>query len=188
MSMNKIVVLGSTNTDMVITDKRLPDPGETISGGKFLMNPGGKGANQAVAIARLSAKKGACEFIAKVGNDLFGRETAANMKRDKIDAKLIVDKKNASGTALILVDANGQNMISVALGANGTLSPKDIAPYEKRHRKCGGVADAAGNSGRDDSGGGEMGARGRSDGRPQSGAGEETAVRAFEVRRLADPE
>ena len=127
----KIVVLGSTNTDMVISDKRLPQPGETISGGKFLMNPGGKGANQAVAVARLSAKRGNCEFIAKVGNDLFGKETAANMKRDKIDAKLIVDKKNASGTALILVDANGQNMISVALGANGTLSPKDITPYKK---------------------------------------------------------
>ena len=129
--MKKIVVLGSTNTDMVISDKCLPRPGETISGGKFLMNPGGKGANQAVAVARLSAKQGTCEFIAKVGEDLFGRETAANMKRDKIDAKLIVDKKNASGTALILVDANGQNMISVALGANGTLSPKDIAPYKK---------------------------------------------------------
>ena len=132
MKRNKrIVVLGSTNTDMVISDKHLPQPGETISGGKFLMNPGGKGANQAVAVARLSAKKGNCEFIAKVGDDLFGKETAANMKCDKIDAKLIVDKKNASGTALILVDANGQNMISVALGANGTLSPKDLAPYKK---------------------------------------------------------
>ena len=129
--MKKIAVLGSANTDMVISDKRLPEPGETISGGKFLMNPGGKGANQAVAVARLSAKKRNCEFIAKVGDDLFGRETAANMKRDNVDAKLIVDKKNASGTALILVDANGQNMISVALGANGTLSPKDIAPYKK---------------------------------------------------------
>ena len=127
----KILVIGSTNTDMVITDKRLPLPGETISGGKFLMNPGGKGANQAVAVARLSAKKGVCEFIAKVGNDLFGRETAANMKREGVDARLIVDRKNSSGTALILVDKDGQNMISVALGANGTLSPKDISPYKK---------------------------------------------------------
>ena len=129
--MKKIVVIGSTNTDMVIAGKKIPAPGETISGGKFLMNPGGKGANQAVAVARLSAKRGTCEFIAKVGDDLFGREAAVRMKKDGIDAKLIVDRKEPSGTALILVDPKGQNIISVALGANGTLSPKDIAPYRK---------------------------------------------------------
>ena len=129
--MKKIVVLGSTNTDMVISGKKIPVPGETVSGGKFMMNPGGKGANQAVAVARLAAKKGACEFIAKVGDDLFGRDTAARMKQDAIDAKLVVDRKEQSGTALILVDAKGQNVISVALGANGTLSPRDIAKYRK---------------------------------------------------------
>ena len=129
--MKRIVVLGSTNTDMVIAGKKIPVAGETISGGKFLMNPGGKGANQAVAVARLSAKCGACTFIAKVGNDLFGRDSAVRMKKDGIDAKLIVDRKEPSGTALILVAPNGQNVISVALGANGTLSPKDIAPYRK---------------------------------------------------------
>ena len=127
----KIVVIGSTNTDMVITGKKIPVAGETVSGGSFMMNPGGKGANQAVAVARLSAQKGACTFIAKVGDDLFGRESAARLKKDGIDAKLIVDRKNASGTALILVDAKGQNVISVALGANGTLSAKDIAGYRK---------------------------------------------------------
>jgi len=95
------------------------------------MNPGGKGANQAVAVARLSAKPNACVFIAKVGDDLFGRETAERMKKDGIDAKLIVDRKHPSGTALILVDPKGQNVISVALGANGTLSPKDVAAYRK---------------------------------------------------------
>ena len=126
-----IVVLASTNTDMVITGKKLPVPGETISGGKFLMNPGGKGANQAVAVARLSAEKGACTFIAKVGDDLFGRETAARMKKDGIKSRLIVDKDEPSGTALILVDSKGQNVISVALGANGTLSPKDVEQYAK---------------------------------------------------------
>ena len=129
--MKKIVVLGSTNTDMVITGKKIPVPGETVCGGSFLMNPGGKGANQAVAVARLSAKKGACIFIAKVGDDLFGRETAARLRRDSIVSRLVVDKKEASGTALILVDAKGQNVISVALGANGTLSPKDVAPFKK---------------------------------------------------------
>ena len=129
--MKKIVVLGSTNTDMVIKGKKIPVPGETICGGSFMMNPGGKGANQAVAVARLSAQKRACTFIAKVGDDLFGRETALRMRQDAIDAKLIVDKKNASGTALILVDQKGQNVISVALGANGTLTASDIKPYEK---------------------------------------------------------
>ena len=129
MKAKKIVVLGSTNTDMVVTGNRIPAPGETVSGGRFMMNPGGKGANQAVAVARLAAHKGACAFIAKVGDDLFGRDTARRMKRDGIDARLIVDRKEPSGTALILVDSKGQNVISVALGSNGTLSPGDIAPH-----------------------------------------------------------
>ena len=129
--MKKIVVLGSTNTDLVIAGKKIPVPGETVCGGSFLMNPGGKGANQAVAVARLSAKKGACIFIAKVGDDLFGRETATRLRRDGILPRLVVDRKEASGTALILVDAKGQNVISVALGANGTLSPKDVTPFRK---------------------------------------------------------
>ena len=131
MKSSKIAVLGSTNTDMVITGRKIPGPGETVSGGKFLMNPGGKGANQAVAVARLSAKKGACTFIAKVGNDLFGRDTAARLKRDGIVPRLVVDAEEPSGTALILVDSKGQNVISVALGANGTLSPADIEPFRK---------------------------------------------------------
>ena len=130
-NMKKIVVLGSTNTDMVITGRKIPAPGETVSGGTFMMNPGGKGANQAVAVARLSANKGGCVFIAKVGDDLFGRDTAARMKKDGIDARLVIDNKEPSGTALILVDAKGQNVISVALGANGTLSSRDVAPFKK---------------------------------------------------------
>ena len=129
--MKKIFVLGSTNTDMVIADRKLPAPGETISGGKFMMNPGGKGANQAVAVARLAAKRGECVFVAKVGDDLFGRDAAARFRAEGIDARLVVDRKNPSGTALILVDAKGQNVISVALGANGTLSPADVKPRLK---------------------------------------------------------
>lgn len=131
MKTKKIVVLGSTNTDMVITGKKIPVPGETILGGRFLLNPGGKGANQAVAVARLSGKKGACSFIAKVGDDLFGRATLARLKKDGITPRLIVDKKEPSGTALIMVDQKGQNIISVALGANGTLCPKDVEPFKK---------------------------------------------------------
>jgi len=115
----------------VVTGKRIPKPGETVSGGTFLMNPGGKGANQAVAVARLSASKGVCTFIGKVGDDMFGRDCAKRMKKDGITARLIVDGVNASGTALILVDAKGQNVISVALGANGTLCEEDIAPFRK---------------------------------------------------------
>jgi ribokinase len=129
--MKKIVVLGSTNTDMVVTGRRIPKPGETVSGGTFLMNPGGKGANQAVAVSRLSVSKGACTFIGKVGDDVFGRDCAKRMKKDGITARLIIDRVNASGTALILVDAKGQNVISVALGANGTLCVDDIAPFRK---------------------------------------------------------
>ena len=127
--MDRIVVLGSTNTDMVITADHLPVPGETICDGSFKMHPGGKGANQAVAVARLSAEPGACEFIAKVGDDVFGRETGERLRKDGIAANLIVDHANASGTALILVDSKGQNVISVALGANGALSVDDIKPY-----------------------------------------------------------
>ena len=129
--MKKIVVIGSANTDMVISGKRLPVPGETISDGRFMMTPGGKGANQAVAVARLSAKRGSCVFIAKVGDDLFGRDTARRMKKDGVAAQLVIDKKEPSGTALILVDSKGQNVISVALGANGKLSLKDVAPFRK---------------------------------------------------------
>ena len=125
----KIVVLGSTNTDMVIAGAKIPVPGETVSGGTFRMDPGGKGANQAVAVARLSARRGTCAFIGKVGDDLFGRETAARLKREGIAARLVVDPAEPSGTALIMVDARGQNVISVALGANGTLVPADIAPF-----------------------------------------------------------
>ena len=127
MRMRRIAVIGSANTDMVIAGNRIPVPGETVSGGRFMMNPGGKGANQAVAAARISARRGACVFIAKVGDDLFGRDTARRMKREGIVARLVVDEEEPSGTALILVDAKGQNVISVALGANGKLSPDDLA-------------------------------------------------------------
>ena len=126
-----IVVLGSTNTDMVVSGAKIPVPGETVCGGSFMMNPGGKGANQSVAVNRLSAKKGACVFIAKVGDDLFGRDTAVRMAQEGVDARLVVDRRNASGTALILVDRKGQNCISVALGANGALLPEDVKKFAK---------------------------------------------------------
>ncbi len=123
--MKKIVVLGSTNTDMVVKSERIPAPGETILGGRFLMNPGGKGANQAVAAARLG---GGVVFVAKVGDDLFGREAKALFAKEGICTDhVLTDASEPSGVALIMVDAKGENCIAVASGANGALSAGDIA-------------------------------------------------------------
>lgn len=123
--MSRIIVIGSSNTDMVIKSKKLPAPGETILGGTFLMNPGGKGANQAVAAARLN---GAVLFVAKTGNDVFGSEAKHLFDEEKIDTRfLISDDKNPSGVALINVDEDGENSIVVASGSNGTLSAYDIS-------------------------------------------------------------
>jgi len=122
--MKRIVVIGSTNTDMVVKAARIPAPGETILGGRFLMNPGGKGANQAVAVARLG---GDVTFVAKVGDDLFGREAKALFAKEGIRTDhVLTDADEPSGVALIMVDAKGENCISVASGANGTLSAADI--------------------------------------------------------------
>ncbi|OJX92131.1 MAG: ribokinase [Paludibacter sp. 47-17] len=124
MSSKKIVVVGSCNTDMVVKSDRLPVPGETVLGGAFMMNPGGKGANQAVAIARMG---GHVTFISKTGNDLFGRQSVEMYGDEKINTDYIFSDPNLpSGVALIMVDRNGENCIVVASGANGSLSPKDI--------------------------------------------------------------
>ncbi|MBI4552474.1 MAG: ribokinase [Candidatus Latescibacteria bacterium] len=119
-----IVVVGSANTDMVITAPRIPSPGETILGTSFVMAPGGKGANQAVAAARLGA---AVTFVARVGTDLFGSEAIAGYQRDGIDTAFIVRDPDApSGIAMIVVDAHGENAIVVASGANMRLTPADV--------------------------------------------------------------
>lgn len=123
--MSRIIVIGSSNTDMVIKSKKLPLPGETILGGTFLMNPGGKGANQAVAAARL---QGNVTFVAKIGNDVFGSEAKQLFDKESMDTRyLIRDENNPSGVALISVDENGENSIVVAPGSNGTLSAYDIS-------------------------------------------------------------
>ena len=124
----KIVVIGSSNTDMVIKSDRLPKPGETILGGNFLMNHGGKGANQAVAAARLG---GDVTFICKIGNDIFGNETLEMFHKEKIDTTYVgITPQEPSGVALINVDKKGENCIVVASGANGTLSTDDIQHAE----------------------------------------------------------
>jgi len=123
--MGKIIVIGSSNTDMVIKSKKLPAPGETILGGTFLMNPGGKGANQAVAAARLG---GNVTFVTKTGNDIFGAEALNNFATEGINTRYSVqDPVNPSGVALITVDDKGENSIVVASGSNGTLSPADLS-------------------------------------------------------------
>jgi len=122
--MKKILVIGSSNTDMVIKTDKLPGPGETVLGGTFFMNPGGKGANQAVAAARLGGK---VTFVTKVGDDLFGNQTIGVLKKEGIDTRNVVrDEKLPSGVALITVDVAGENNIVVAPGSNGNLLAEDI--------------------------------------------------------------
>ena len=122
--MSKIVVVGSSNTDMVIQSEHLPAPGETILGGEFFMNPGGKGANQAVAAAKLG---GDVVFVARVGDDIFGQEAVAGFKLEGINTDFIVtDPEQPSGVATIMVDGKGENCIAVASGANNRLSPADV--------------------------------------------------------------
>jgi ribokinase len=122
--MNKIIVIGSTNTDMVIKTDHLPVPGETILGGKFFMNPGGKGANQAVAAARLG---GHVSFVSKTGNDIFGKQAIQNFENEGVNTEnILTDPNNPSGVALITVDKEAENCIVVAPGANMTLNSEDI--------------------------------------------------------------
>ncbi|MFB0944640.1 MAG: ribokinase [Spirosomataceae bacterium] len=125
----KITVIGSSNTDMVVKTERFPKPGETIIGEEFFMFPGGKGANQAVAAARLG---GNVTLVAKVGNDVFGKQALEGFKTENINTKYVfTDESAASGVALITVNAEGENEIVVASGANGQLNKKDITTAKK---------------------------------------------------------
>ena len=122
--MNQILVIGSSNTDMVIKTDKLPCPGETIVGGTFMINSGGKGANQAVAAARLG---GEVTFITKRGNDLFGNKSVGLLMREAIDTQYIIkDIDHPSGVALINVDSRGRSSGVTAPGANSFLNPEDI--------------------------------------------------------------
>jgi len=122
--MKKIIVVGSANTDMVVKIDKHPLPGETRLGGDFFMNAGGKGANQAVAAARLG---GNVAFVAKVGNDIFGKQTLDGLTNEHIDTShVFIDETAPSGTALIIVNEAGENSIVVASGANAKLSVEDV--------------------------------------------------------------
>ncbi|MFD2570483.1 ribokinase [Spirosoma soli] len=125
-----VCVIGSSNTDMVIKGNKLPAPGETVIGGTFLMNPGGKGANQAVAAARLAngASATTVTFVANVGNDIFGRQALQQFEREGIQTDFVTtDADEPSGVALIGVDSQGENCIMVASGANARLGQAQVA-------------------------------------------------------------
>jgi ribokinase len=125
----RIVVVGSSNTDMVIQLPHLPAPGETELGGAFSTAAGGKGANQAVGASRAG---GAVTMVACVGRDVFGDQAVAGFKADKIDSEYVVRHPTAkSGVALIYVDkTSGENCIAVASGANSELTIADVAKAE----------------------------------------------------------
>ena len=119
----RIVVLGSLNLDLVVTVPHLPHPGETVLGDGLASYPGGKGANQAVAAARLG---GQVAMVGRVGNDNFGAGLIENLDVNHVDSSGVEhDSAMPTGAALIYVEAGGQNMIAVAPGANGTVGPMD---------------------------------------------------------------
>ncbi|MCA5006279.1 ribokinase [Sphingobacterium bovistauri] len=131
MSHNKnIVVIGSINTDMVVMTKYFPAPGETILADSFFTNLGGKGANQAVAAARLGAT---VTLVSNLGDDLFGNQAINQLSKENIDVSLITKDEYAnSGIALITVDENAENTIVVASGANALLSFNNIKELDEK--------------------------------------------------------
>jgi ribokinase len=130
----RIVVVGSSNTDMLVSAPHIPSPGETLLGGDFLMLPGGKGANQAVAAARLGAE---VTFIARVGDDVFGDRSVANIGAAGVNTDYMIRDPHApSGVALICVAEDGQNSIVVAPGANARLMPEDVDAARAAIEEC----------------------------------------------------
>ncbi len=114
-ALRPIWVVGSINTDMVVKANSLPHPGQTVLGGEFFMNSGGKGANQAVAAARLG---GQVSLLGCLGRDVFGDKAIARLESEKVNCSFVSRSENlASGVAIISVDSTGENQISVAPGA-----------------------------------------------------------------------
>jgi ribokinase len=118
-----ILVVGSLNADLVVRAPRFPQPGETISGEDLQVIPGGKGANQAVAAARLGAN---VSILGRVGKDNFGEFLLDNLRSNHVDSQLVQRDDASTGTAIIVVDSNGQNSIVLSSGANGKVSPADV--------------------------------------------------------------
>ena len=129
-----VVVIGSSNTDLIIKVARIPKPGETVLGGKFTRAAGGKGANQAVAAARAG---GEVTFIARIGRDANGQQALNGFAAEDINVKYVIqDAKMPSGVALIFVAKDGENSIAVASGANDKLSAADVRRGEAAFRKA----------------------------------------------------
>ena len=126
--MKKIVVIGSSNTDMTVMTSSLPRPGETVLGGIFSMGHGGKGANQAVAARRLG---GDVSFICKVGRDLFGGNAVKHYCDEGLQVSGAMYSDRPSGVALITVDKSAENCIVVASGANNDISVEDIEAHRE---------------------------------------------------------
>jgi ribokinase len=125
----KVVVVGSTNTDMTVRVPRIPAPGETAGGRDFRVSGGGKGANQAVAAARAGAT---VEFLTALGDDVLGEQALASLHAEGIELGLAQRVPGPSGVALIVVDDTGENAIAVAAGANGELRPAHVQPIVDR--------------------------------------------------------
>ena len=119
----RVIVVGSVNIDLVAAADRLPAPGETVTGARYSQHHGGKGGNQAVAAARLGAPTA---FVGAVGDDAFGEEARAALAAEGIDLTAVLTLPGATGVALILVDGRGENLISVASGANAELTPDHV--------------------------------------------------------------
>ena len=122
--MSQFVVVGSLNMDLVVRSKRMPRPGETVFGRDFQTFPGGKGANQAVAAARLGAR---VRMVGRVGDDSFGHLLLDRLDAEGIDTRFVnVDSSTSTGIAVIILDETGQNRIIVAPGANWCLTAEDV--------------------------------------------------------------
>ncbi len=118
-----IVVVGSINMDLVAVAERIPAPGETVTGTSFQVHPGGKGANQAVAVTRLGYP---VRMIGRLGNDNFGSQLRANMEGLGVDCTAVATCDEPSGVATILVSSSGENCIVITPGANAKVSPADL--------------------------------------------------------------
>jgi ribokinase len=129
-----VVVVGSINLDLVATADHVPLPGETITGRDFSAFNGGKGANQAVSVARLGYP---ASMVGKVGDDSFGAALKNGLRKAGVNVKAVQIVKGASGVALINIGSDGQNNIVVVPGANGKMLPKDIARHAALLRKAG---------------------------------------------------
>ncbi|MDI2131006.1 ribokinase [Yinghuangia seranimata] len=123
----RLLVVGSVNADLVVRVPRHPRPGETVLGGSLAVHPGGKGANQAVAAARLGAR---LRFAGRIGSDAYGDMLLRALRDDAVDTSLVTVDDGPSGVALITVDANGENTITVAPGANAEFRPEHVTALE----------------------------------------------------------